>query len=149
MPSLQTVEVVEAQEKDAKLQGLLAKHHKSRTNRILIFVLYKKEAARVEGTLHRKGWKVQHYSAAPGMLAMCVRRVQLAVSHAQHACKLPPALAIQHAASGSAHGLALQEKQGWMSTLGIRTAFASPGGSELHTGQSLRFLGGVLHCPVA
>ena len=61
MPSLQTVEVVEAQEKDTKLQGLLTKHHKSRTNRILIFVLYKKEAARVEGALHRKGWKVQHF----------------------------------------------------------------------------------------
>ena len=49
---------MEAHEKDGKLQGLLAKHHKSRTNRILIFVLYKKEAARVETMLHRKGWKV-------------------------------------------------------------------------------------------
>ena len=55
---LQAVEVVEAHEKDGKLLGLLAKHHKSRTNRILVFVLYKKEAARVETLLQRKGWKV-------------------------------------------------------------------------------------------
>lgn len=61
---MQTVEVVEAHEKDGKLLGLLAKYHQSRTNRILVFVLYKKEAARVETMLQRKGWKV-------GLVLLC------------------------------------------------------------------------------
>merc|ERR1712098_508348 len=49
---------VEDRVREGKLQGLLKKYHKSRTNRILIFVLYKKEAARIEQTLVRTGWKV-------------------------------------------------------------------------------------------
>jgi len=53
----QLVEVVEDRAREGKLQGLLKKYHKSRTNRVLIFVLYKKEAARIEATLARTGWK--------------------------------------------------------------------------------------------
>jgi len=53
----QIVEVVEDRAREAKLQSLLKNYHKSRTNRILIFVLYKKEAARIEQNLIRSGWK--------------------------------------------------------------------------------------------
>jgi len=55
----QTVEVVEPREKPRKLESLLTKYHASQNykNRILIFVLYKKEATEVENTLRRKGWK--------------------------------------------------------------------------------------------
>ena len=52
----QIVEVVEEREKQRKLEGLLKKYHKSRKNRILVFVLYKKEAGRVENNLNRMGW---------------------------------------------------------------------------------------------
>ena len=72
---VQAVEVVEAHEKDGKLLGLLAKHHKSRANRILVFVLYKKEAARVEALLQRKGWKVSPEPSQYVMnrVAVCVQ----------------------------------------------------------------------------
>jgi len=53
----QIVEVVDGATRDGKLEDLLKKYHKSRKNRILVFVLYKKEAARVESLLQRKGWK--------------------------------------------------------------------------------------------
>jgi ATP-dependent RNA helicase DBP3 len=53
----QIVEVVDGATRDGKLEDLLKKYHKSRTNRIIVFVLYKKEAARVEQMLQRKGWK--------------------------------------------------------------------------------------------
>jgi ATP-dependent RNA helicase DBP3 len=53
----QIVEVVDAATRDGKLEDLLKKYHKSRKNRIIVFVLYKKEAARVETMLQRKGWK--------------------------------------------------------------------------------------------
>jgi ATP-dependent RNA helicase DBP3 len=36
----------------------LSKYHSSRSNRIIIFVLYKKEAPRVENLLTKRGWKV-------------------------------------------------------------------------------------------
>jgi ATP-dependent RNA helicase DBP3 len=52
----QQVEVVEGNARDDRLLALLQQHHKSRKNRIIIFVLYKKEAPRVEGLLKRKGW---------------------------------------------------------------------------------------------
>ena len=52
----QTVEVIDPAKRDDRLLQLLAKHHSSRKNRIIIFVLYKKEAPRVEGLLKRKGW---------------------------------------------------------------------------------------------
>lgn len=45
----QIVEVVQQFEKDRKLFALLEKYHASRRNRILIFVLYKKEAADLQG----------------------------------------------------------------------------------------------------
>jgi len=54
----QNVEIVKDWEKEKKLQALLAQIHKSRSNRVLIFALYKKEAARMEESLRRKGFKV-------------------------------------------------------------------------------------------
>jgi len=54
----QIVEVVEDRAREQKLQQLLKKYHKDRKNRILIFVLYKKEADRIENNLNRTGWKV-------------------------------------------------------------------------------------------
>jgi hypothetical protein len=50
------VEVIDPAKRDDRLLQLLQKHHSSRKNRIIIFVLYKKEAPRVEGLLKRKGW---------------------------------------------------------------------------------------------
>lgn len=44
--------------KDKKLVELLEKYHKSRKNRILIFVLYKKEAVTVQRILQNKGYNV-------------------------------------------------------------------------------------------
>jgi ATP-dependent RNA helicase DBP3 len=54
----QTVEVIDGAPmvKDKRLLELLAKYHGGRKNRVLVFVLYKKEAARVEEMLNRKGW---------------------------------------------------------------------------------------------
>ena len=52
----QIVQVVEHTARDDLLHSLLQKYHKSRTNRIIVFVLYKKEASRVELLLQRKGW---------------------------------------------------------------------------------------------
>ena len=54
----QIVEVVEDRAREQKLQTLLRKYHKDRQNRILIFVLYKKEATRIESSLSSRGWKV-------------------------------------------------------------------------------------------
>merc|ERR1719339_437297 len=54
----QIVEVVEDRAREGKLTQLLKKYHADRKNRILIFVLYKKEAARIESNLSRNGWKV-------------------------------------------------------------------------------------------
>lgn len=51
----QTVEVIEDRARDARLRALLREHHDGR-NRVLIFALYKKEAARVERSLLRDGW---------------------------------------------------------------------------------------------
>ena len=53
----QIIEVLEGGARDTKLEDLLKKYHKSRSNRVLVFVLYKKEASRVESMLQRKGWK--------------------------------------------------------------------------------------------
>lgn len=55
----QVVEVVEDRARDGRLHELLQQYHSSRTNRVIIFVLYKKEAVRVEQHLTRKGWKVR------------------------------------------------------------------------------------------
>lgn len=53
----QVVEVVDGASRDARLDELLKKYHKSRSNRIIIFALYKKEATRLEQMIQRKGWK--------------------------------------------------------------------------------------------
>ncbi|KAL7111881.1 hypothetical protein ACP275_05G117200 [Erythranthe tilingii] len=52
---MQIVEVLEDRARDERLQVLLEKYHKSR--KVLVFVLYKKEASRVENMLQRRGWK--------------------------------------------------------------------------------------------
>ena len=54
----QHVEVVEAAAKESRLLALLEKYHASRKNRVIVFVLYKKEAVRMEQLLQRKGWNV-------------------------------------------------------------------------------------------
>ena len=53
----QTVEVIEGDRKGGRLTQLLQKYHSSRTNRVLVFALYKKEAARVEQDVQRAGYK--------------------------------------------------------------------------------------------
>ncbi|CEG43842.1 dead box rna helicase [Plasmopara halstedii] len=52
----QIVEVIDDRARDARAHALLQKYHSSRKNRILLFVLYKKEADRVERMLHQRGW---------------------------------------------------------------------------------------------
>jgi ATP-dependent RNA helicase DBP3 len=52
------VEVLEPFGKEQRLLNLLRTYHKSRKNRILIFALYKKEAARLEGFLKKNGYQV-------------------------------------------------------------------------------------------
>ncbi|XP_078445913.1 DEA(D/H)-box RNA helicase family protein [Wolffia australiana] len=54
---MQIVEVLDEQARDQRLFSLLEKYHSSKSNRVLVFVLYKKEAARVETMLQRRGWK--------------------------------------------------------------------------------------------
>jgi len=53
----QHVEVVEQMSKERKLLDLLRKHHTGK-NRIIVFALYKKEAARIESMLQRNNYKV-------------------------------------------------------------------------------------------
>ncbi|KAL3134722.1 hypothetical protein ABBQ32_007725 [Trebouxia sp. C0010 RCD-2024] len=53
----QVVEVIEPHKRDQRIDELLQKYHKSRKNRVIVFVLYKKEASRVEAQLGKKGWK--------------------------------------------------------------------------------------------
>uniref|UniRef100_A0A7S0YFI4 RNA helicase n=1 Tax=Polytomella parva TaxID=51329 RepID=A0A7S0YFI4_9CHLO len=53
----QHVEVIEPHARDSRLLQLLQKYHSSRKNRVIIFVLYKKEAPRVESLLQRNNWK--------------------------------------------------------------------------------------------
>ncbi|KAL7188039.1 hypothetical protein ACSBR1_037976 [Camellia fascicularis] len=55
---MQIVEVLDDRARDERLVSLLEKYHKSQRNRVLVFVLYKKEAARVETMLRKRGWKV-------------------------------------------------------------------------------------------
>jgi len=52
----QIVEVLDSRARDARLLQLLQKYHATRKNRVLIFVLYKKEAVRVENFLNYNGW---------------------------------------------------------------------------------------------
>lgn len=51
------VEVIEDHHRFPRLLKLLEKYHKSKKNKILVFGLYKKECARLEGMLWDKGWK--------------------------------------------------------------------------------------------
>ena len=51
--------MIDPRQRDSRLDELLRKYHGSRKNRVIIFVLYKKEAARVEALLQKKGWKVR------------------------------------------------------------------------------------------
>ncbi|XP_043808460.1 DEAD-box ATP-dependent RNA helicase 5 isoform X2 [Manihot esculenta] len=53
---MQIVEVLEEHLRDDRLIALLDKYHKSQ--RVLVFALYQKEAARLEGMLKTRGWKV-------------------------------------------------------------------------------------------
>ncbi|GMN40819.1 hypothetical protein TIFTF001_010049 [Ficus carica] len=55
---MQIVEVLDDRARDARLVALLEKYHKSQKNRVLVFVLYKVEATRVENMLQKGGWKV-------------------------------------------------------------------------------------------
>ena len=52
----QIVEHIEPKQKDRRLVDLLKKYHSSRKNRVIIFVLYKKEAVRMEQLLSQSGW---------------------------------------------------------------------------------------------
>lgn len=54
----QTVEVIEDRAREPRLRELMAKYSKGkkRNDRILVFALYKKEAARLEGTVNRWGY---------------------------------------------------------------------------------------------
>ncbi|KAL6897339.1 hypothetical protein ACP4OV_007035 [Aristida adscensionis] len=54
---MQIVEVLDDKSRDSRLLALLDKYHQAQSNRVLVFVLYKKEAARVETMLQRRGWK--------------------------------------------------------------------------------------------
>merc|ERR1712169_130620 len=54
----QIVELIDGRKKDQRLEQLLRKYHDGK-NRVLIFCLYKKEAARVERTVQRNGWNVK------------------------------------------------------------------------------------------
>ncbi|RLN34106.1 DEAD-box ATP-dependent RNA helicase 5 [Panicum miliaceum] len=54
---MQIVEVLDDRSRDSRLLALLDKYHQAQSNRVLVFVLYKKEAARVETMLQRRGWK--------------------------------------------------------------------------------------------
>ncbi|KAF7809452.1 DEAD-box ATP-dependent RNA helicase 5 [Senna tora] len=54
---MQIVEVLDDRARDKRLVALLEKYHKSQKNRVLVFVLYKLEASRVEKMLNEGGWK--------------------------------------------------------------------------------------------
>ncbi|KAJ3346187.1 RNA-dependent ATPase, partial [Kappamyces sp. JEL0680] len=54
----QRVEVLDPTQKETRLLQVLKDYHKNRKNRILIFALYKKEAARLEFFLKKSGYKV-------------------------------------------------------------------------------------------
>lgn len=53
---MQIVEVLDDRSRDSRLVALLDKYHKAQRNRVLVFVLYKREATRVETMLQRRGW---------------------------------------------------------------------------------------------
>jgi ATP-dependent RNA helicase DBP3 len=53
---VQVVEVVGEADRERLLRGLLQKYHPNGDNRVLVFALYKKEAARLERSLQNGGW---------------------------------------------------------------------------------------------
>ncbi|KAI4372191.1 hypothetical protein MLD38_010456 [Melastoma candidum] len=55
---MQIVEVLDDRSRDDRLVALLQKYHSSKSNRVLVFVLYKIEASRVENMLQGRGWMV-------------------------------------------------------------------------------------------
>ena len=67
--------MIDPRQRDSRLDELLRKYHSSRKNRVIIFVLYKKEAARVEALLQKKGWKVRAacWRSGWGLQAVSVR----------------------------------------------------------------------------
>jgi len=58
----QEIEVIDEWKREARLLELLKKYHSSRENRVLIFVLYKKEVDRIERHLAKNGWKASGIS---------------------------------------------------------------------------------------
>ncbi|EOY25259.1 DEA(D/H)-box RNA helicase family protein isoform 1 [Theobroma cacao] len=55
---MQIVEVLDDRSRYERLTALLKKYHESKRNRVLVFVLYKAEAGRIENMLQRSGWNV-------------------------------------------------------------------------------------------
>ena len=74
----QVVEVIEPQRRDQRIDVLLQKYHKTRKNRVIVFVLYKKEASRVEAQLGNKGWKVRAVLVQGFSLHYCAVRMSYA-----------------------------------------------------------------------
>uniref|UniRef100_A0ACD5UYD3 Uncharacterized protein n=1 Tax=Avena sativa TaxID=4498 RepID=A0ACD5UYD3_AVESA len=54
---MQIVEVLDDRARDSRLVALLDKYHRAQSNRVLVFVLYKREVGRVEAMLNKRGWK--------------------------------------------------------------------------------------------
>jgi len=67
----QIVEVIDDRAREPKLNKLLKEYHSSRKNRILIFVLYKKEASRIEDNLKRMGWNCTSIHGDKSQQARC------------------------------------------------------------------------------
>lgn len=63
--------MIEPQRRDQRIDELLQKYHKTRKNRVIVFVLYKKEASRVEAQLGKKGWKVRAVPVSAFFLGRC------------------------------------------------------------------------------
>ena len=88
----QVVEVIEPQRRDQRIDELLQKYHKTRKNRVIVFVLYKKEASRVEAQLGKKGWKVR--AAALRAVTVlchvtgCVSETHCGCCHCECSCAL-------------------------------------------------------------
>ena len=121
------VEVIEPAARDKRLEALLHKYHGSRANRVLIFALYKKEAARLEALLARRGWKVRGRAPAPcGAAAPAV-------------CCMPGALPCAGAASQRASGgeLGLQAVPVWVGypNQDQTLSYPSPDGAQRAGGQ--------------
>ena len=72
----QVVEVIEPQRRDQRIDELLQKYHKTRKNRVIVFVLYKKEASRVEAQLGKKGWKVRAAAPRPVTVSLLCYKIR-------------------------------------------------------------------------